>query len=143
MLFIAGVLTILLPCILPLIPIVLGVSIAGKSKLRPLLTIAGMLVSFIGFTFLLILVLKNFIGVEVHMRTATYLILLLFGLGFVTHNKHIWNAGAVIGGFFFLDAGLNFVLVAIALGFIAMHVGGKIADYKTSGLEFNARQPGS
>jgi len=63
----------------------------------------------------------------VHMRTATYLILLLFGLGFVTHNKHIWNAGAVIGGFFFLDAGLIAVLIAILSGLVAMQIGGKVA----------------
>lgn len=34
-LFTAGLLTILLPCILPLVPIVLGVSIADKNKWRP------------------------------------------------------------------------------------------------------------
>jgi cytochrome c biogenesis protein CcdA len=45
-LFAAGVLTILLPCILPLVPIVLGVSLAGKRKVRPLVTVAGMVASF-------------------------------------------------------------------------------------------------
>ena len=42
-LFAAGVLTILLPCILPLVPIVLGVSLSGRRKLRPLVTVAGAL----------------------------------------------------------------------------------------------------
>ena len=86
-----------------------------------------MLVSFVGFTFLLILVLNKFIGTEVYLRTATYLVLLLFGLGFITQNKRIWNAGAIFGGFFFLGAGLIAVLIAIALGLIAMRVGGKVA----------------
>jgi len=58
-LFGAGVLTILLPCILPLVPIVLGTSIAGKSKLRPLMVILGMLLSFVIFTFLLTVVFKS------------------------------------------------------------------------------------
>ncbi|HLD63532.1 MAG TPA: hypothetical protein VI913_01415, partial [Candidatus Peribacteraceae bacterium] len=72
LLFLAGALTILLPCILPLIPIVLGVSITGRSKLRPLLTIGGMLVSFVGFTFLLQVVLSQFVALADVIRLATF-----------------------------------------------------------------------
>ncbi|MCF7844380.1 MAG: cytochrome c biogenesis protein DipZ [Kiritimatiellales bacterium] len=126
-LFLAGVLTILLPCILPLIPIVLGVSIAGRSKWRPLLTILGMLVSFVGFTFLLIVVLNQFVEVADYMRIGTYYILLLFGLGFFTHNRLLQYGGALLGAFFFLDKGLPSVVVAALIGVIAIHVGGKVA----------------
>lgn len=127
-LFLAGTLTILLPCILPLIPIVLGVSIAGRSKLRPLLTIAGMLVSFVGFTFLLQLVLTQFVYVADYMRIATYYILLLFGIGFVTHQKQ-WQIGtALVGSIFFYSKGWIAVIVAAVIGVMLMEIGGKVAS---------------
>jgi cytochrome c biogenesis protein CcdA len=88
-LFIAGLLTILLPCILPLIPIVLGVSVADRNRWQPLVTIAGMLVSFVGCTFLLQVVLSQFVELANIIRLSTFDILLLFGLGFATHNKRI------------------------------------------------------
>jgi len=127
-LFIAGMLTILLPCIFPLIPIVLGVSIAGRSKWRPLLTIAGMLVSFVGFTFLLTLVLNQFIELADYLRIGTYYVLLLFGLGFAFHNRLILYGGSLLGGFFFLHKGWTSVAGAAVIGMIAMHLGGRIAS---------------
>ena len=120
-------LTILLPCILPLIPIVLGVSIAGRSKLRPLLTVAGMLVSFVGFTFLLLVVLRQFVEVADYLRIGTYYALLLFGLGFVSHKRNIHLVGAVAGSWFFADIGMTAVAIAAVLGAIAMLIGGKVA----------------
>lgn len=126
-LFVAGMLTILLPCILPLIPIVLGVSIAGRSKWRPLLSIAGMVVSFVGFTFLLLIVLRQFVEVADYMRIATYYVLLLFGLGFLTHNRWIQFTGAILGSTFFLSKGYLAVAIAAPLGVLAMILGGKVA----------------
>lgn len=126
-LFIAGLLTILLPCILPLIPIVLGVSIAGRSKWRPLLTIAGMLVSFIGFTFLLLVVLDQFVELADYIRLATYYILLLFGLGFLTHYRPVQFAGALLGSAFFLSKGWIAVLIGAAVGILALELGGRVA----------------
>lgn len=126
-LFFAGLLTILLPCILPLVPIVLGVSVAGRSKLRPLLTVTGMLVSFVGFTFLLILVLGKFIEFADTLRIATFYVLLLFGLGFMTHRRDAQVIGAVLGGFFFWDKGIRTVVIAVILGIIAMIIAGPIA----------------
>jgi len=43
--FLAGIVSVLSPCVLPLLPIVLAYS-TGKSKLRPLAIIAGLAVSF-------------------------------------------------------------------------------------------------
>ena len=126
-LFGAGLLTILLPCILPLIPIVLGVSIAGRSRLRPLLTIAGMLVSFVGFTFLLLVVLNQFVALADYIRIATFYALVLFGLGFLTHDRAAQYAGAVLGAFFFWGKGLESVIIAAVLGVLAMEIGGRIA----------------
>lgn len=49
--FIAGVLTILTPCALPLLPIILGGSLQNKSKIRPFIIIASLAVSVLLFTF--------------------------------------------------------------------------------------------
>lgn len=125
--FTAGLLTILLPCILPLVPIVLGVSIAGRSKWRPLLTIVGMLVSFVGFTFLLTVVLNQFITLADYIRIATFYVLLLFGLGFFTHNRTTQLVGAILGGVFFWKFGWVSVGISAIVGAFFMHVGGKVA----------------
>ncbi len=127
-LFLAGILTILLPCILPLLPIVLGVSVADRSKLRPLVTVLGMVVSFVGFTFVLQVVLNQFIELADIIRIATYYVLLLFGLGFLTYRRPVHIVGAVLGSLFFLEKGIPTMLIAAIFGVIAMEVGGWIAS---------------
>jgi cytochrome c-type biogenesis protein len=76
-LYAAGLLTILLPCILPILPVVLGVGIAERNKWRPLIIIAGMIVSFVGFTFLLQVALRQFVEAADFTRIGTYYVLLL------------------------------------------------------------------
>lgn len=49
----AGVLTVLAPCILPLLPVVIGSSAQGRSKWTPYIVIASLGVSILLFTFLL------------------------------------------------------------------------------------------
>jgi cytochrome c biogenesis protein CcdA/thiol-disulfide isomerase/thioredoxin len=44
--FLAGILTIAAPCILPLLPILLGASVGQSSKLRPLFIVFGFVISF-------------------------------------------------------------------------------------------------
>lgn len=51
--FIAGVLTVLAPCILPLLPVIVGSSVARRSKATPYIVIASLGVSIILFTYLL------------------------------------------------------------------------------------------
>ncbi|MCH2188724.1 cytochrome c biogenesis protein DipZ, partial [Candidatus Gracilibacteria bacterium] len=51
--FLAGVLTILAPCILPLLPIILGASVQGESKWRPYIIIASLGFSILVFSLLL------------------------------------------------------------------------------------------
>src|SRR3989338_7317757 len=114
--FIAGLLTILLPCILPLIPIVLGVSIVGRSRWRPILTVLGMVVSFVGFSFLLLVVLENFVEGADYIRIGTYYVLLLFGLAFVGFPRPVSLVGVLAGAFFFWEKGIIAVAVAVALG---------------------------
>ncbi len=51
--FIAGVLTVLAPCILPLLPVVVGSSAAARSKATPYIVVGSLAVSIILFTYLL------------------------------------------------------------------------------------------
>lgn len=51
--FAAGVLTVLAPCILPVLPVVIGTSAAGKSKWTPYVVVGSLALSVIAFTFLL------------------------------------------------------------------------------------------
>lgn len=51
--FIAGVLTVLAPCILPLLPVVIGSSASGRSKATPYIVVASLAVSIILFTYIL------------------------------------------------------------------------------------------
>lgn len=128
-LFLAGVLTILLPCILPLLPIVLGVSIAGRSRLRPLFTIAGMVVSFIAFTFLLLVVLHQFVEVADYIRLGTYAVLFLFGIGFLFSDRRVLLLFAVFGGLFFYSKGWIAVAVAVVLCIGIVAVAGRVGAW--------------
>lgn len=51
--FFSGVLTVLAPCVLPLLPVILGGSLAGQSNKRPYIIIASLIVSLLLFTLLL------------------------------------------------------------------------------------------
>ena len=51
--FLAGVLTILAPCVLPLLPIIIGGSVAKENKSRPYLIALSLVVSLVAFTLLL------------------------------------------------------------------------------------------
>jgi len=51
--FVAGVLTILAPCILPLLPVVIGASASGRSKRTPYIVVGSLAISIILFTYLL------------------------------------------------------------------------------------------
>ena len=127
-LFAAGVLTILLPCILPLVPIVLGVSLSGRNKWRPLVTATGMAASFVAFTLVLQLLLRQFVQLADLVRVATYYTLLLFGICFVATRPRLQIALAVLGALpFFWGQGWLALLVAPLMGAIAVALGGRVA----------------
>ena len=42
----AGLVTVASPCVLPMLPILLGASFAGQDRLRPLCIVAGFVASF-------------------------------------------------------------------------------------------------
>lgn len=51
--FFSGILTVLAPCVLPLLPVILGGSLAGQSKKRPYIIIISLILSLLVFTVLL------------------------------------------------------------------------------------------
>lgn len=51
--FIAGILTVLAPCVLPLLPVIIGSSVSSKQKWKPYVITASLTVSLILFTLLL------------------------------------------------------------------------------------------
>jgi len=103
--FIAGVLTIAAPCILPLLPVIIGGSLAGsdeeeadKKWLRPLTIAAGLAMSIIIFT-LLIKATTVLLGIpQLVWQTISGVIILLLGASFL--YPHMWEVVSTKTGLF-------------------------------------------
>ena len=78
--FIAGMLTILTPCTLPLLPVVLGGSLNSKSKFRPLIIVLSLGISVFVFTLLLKAGLNAVLIDDTAIRIVGGLIILLLGI---------------------------------------------------------------
>jgi len=79
--FIAGIVTILSPCILPILPIVLSGSVGGHKK--PFGIVLGFIFSFTFFTLFLALIVRSF-GISADgLRLVSVAIILLFGVALV------------------------------------------------------------
>lgn len=82
--FIAGLLTVLAPCVLPLLPIIIGGSLSGdtKDKKRPLVIALSLAVSLVAFTLLL---KATTLLINVPPRTFSYISgTIILALGFIT-----------------------------------------------------------
>lgn len=76
----AGVLTIAAPCILPMLPILLGSSVGQQSKQRPLLIVSGFVVSFAGTALFLSFIIQH-LGVSPDaIRNVAVFILAIFAV---------------------------------------------------------------
>lgn len=78
--FIAGVLTVLAPCILPILPIIIGKSVEDTNKRRPLIIIGSLAVSIILFTLLL---KSSTLLIDIPPKTWSFIsgfIILFFGV---------------------------------------------------------------
>ncbi len=87
--FLAGVLTVLAPCILPLLPIVIGRSAQGDDKYKPLIVSASLAVAIIIFTLLL---KASTAFISIPPTFWSYLsggIILLFGM--FSLFPHLWE----------------------------------------------------
>lgn len=87
--FLAGLVTILSPCILPILPIVLSGSI-GDGKRKPLGIITGFILSFVFFTlFLSTIVSATNVSAD-DLRNLSVVIILIFGLSLLLPNFQVW-----------------------------------------------------
>lgn len=151
----AGFLTILAPCILPLLPFLLGTS-GGRSRFRPLAIIIGFVLSFsiLGAAFA---TAGSLLGVgNAALRTIAVVLLLLFGLALLFERAYdkamarlaavfaTWGATLSRGSATKTDA-LSGVLVGASLGLIWTPCAGPIlgsiltlanrtSDYVTTAL---------
>lgn len=76
--FLAGILTIAAPCILPMLPIILGASIGHKSRLRPLFIVLGFVVSFAAASLLLSALVTHLGLSQNFIRNIAIVMLLIF-----------------------------------------------------------------
>ncbi len=87
--FLAGVVTVLSPCILPILPIVLSGSVTGGKK-RPLGVITGFIASFTFFTLFLSAIVKV-TGVSADLiRTISVIIIAAFGASLLIPKFQVW-----------------------------------------------------
>jgi cytochrome c biogenesis protein CcdA/thiol-disulfide isomerase/thioredoxin len=87
--YISGLLTVLAPCVLPLLPIIIGSSVSGNAKWKPLRITLALAFSIIAFT-LLLKVSTAFIGIDpIVWKYISGGIVIFFGL--ITLFPAIWN----------------------------------------------------
>lgn len=87
--FLSGIVTILSPCILPVLPIVLSSSLIGGKK-RPLGIVTGFIISFTFFTlFLSAIVRATHISAD-SLRTGAVVLLVIFGVSLFIPKFQIW-----------------------------------------------------
>jgi cytochrome c biogenesis protein CcdA/thiol-disulfide isomerase/thioredoxin len=87
--YISGLLTVLAPCVLPLLPIIIGSSVSGNAKWKPLRITLALAFSIIAFT-LLLKVSTAFIGIDpIVWKYISGGIVIFFGL--ITLFPDIWN----------------------------------------------------
>ncbi|MGE8612176.1 MAG: cytochrome c biogenesis CcdA family protein [Achromobacter veterisilvae] len=76
----AGMLTIASPCVLPLLPVLLGTSLERPGRMRPLFVVSGFVLAFAGLGIALSLVSNLNASVHDAVRSASIALLALFGL---------------------------------------------------------------
>jgi len=87
--FIAGVLTVLSPCVLPLLPVIMGSSVGARSKATPYIVIGSLAVSILLFTYLL---KASTVLINIPPAAWTYLSGgILFGFGLVLLFPKLWE----------------------------------------------------
>jgi len=87
--FLAGVVTILSPCILPILPIVLSGSVTG-GKRRPWGIVTGFVLSFTFFTlFLSAIVRATGVSPDI-LRTLSVVVIGAFGLSLLIPRVQVW-----------------------------------------------------
>lgn len=131
--FFSGVLTVLAPCILPLLPVIIGSSASGRSKATPYIVIASLSVSILLFTYLL---KASTLLIAIPSSFWAYFsgsILLLIGLTFTF--PALWNQ---VPGIKKLSTGGNAV---VGSGYSQKNVWGDITIGAALGPVFSSCSP--
>lgn len=76
--FLAGILTIAAPCILPMLPIILGASVGQKTKMRPLFIVLGFVVSFAAASLILSALVTHLGLSQNFIRSIAIVMLVIF-----------------------------------------------------------------
>ena len=87
--FLAGIVTVLSPCILPVLPIVLSGTIDGDKK-KPLGIITGFIFSFTFFTLFLSTIVKATGLPAESLRTLSVIVILAFGISLIIPQVQVW-----------------------------------------------------
>jgi cytochrome c biogenesis protein CcdA len=93
----AGVLTIASPCVLPLLPIMLGSSVERSGRLRPLFIVAGFVLAFAGLGIALSLLSRSVESTHEAIRSTSVALLALFGLMRIWPRPYDWLIARVGG----------------------------------------------
>lgn len=117
--FIAGIVTILSPCILPILPIILATSIGDDaSRKRPYGIVAGFILSFTFFTLFLSSIVKQ-LGIPADtLRNFSIIVIALFGLSLIIPRFQLLMEGlfARLANFMPTTAGKSGFGGGIAIG---------------------------
>lgn len=96
--FLAGGLTVLSPCILPILPALLSASVTSRNPHRPFWIVLGLCLSFALFS-TIFAIFKSFLGLSTEVLRASALVILTF-FGFSLLVPRIWeNIGSRISSF--------------------------------------------
>jgi len=87
--FLAGLLTILAPCVLPILPVIIGGSIENKNKFRPYIIIFSFLLSTLIFTIFIQLIAEFIFIPRDLLRVFSGIILAMLGVFLIFHE--IWD----------------------------------------------------
>lgn len=86
----AGVLTIASPCVLPILPIVLGSTLQRVNRVRPLFIVAGFVLTFAALGMLLASASQHVVVAHETLRLAGIVILMLTGLLMLWRRPYEW-----------------------------------------------------
>ncbi|HIA91878.1 TPA: cytochrome c biogenesis protein CcdA [Candidatus Saccharibacteria bacterium] len=96
--FVAGVLTVLAPCVLPLLPVILGGSVTAASEpskpnlKRPLVITGSLVLSIVAFSILLRSTVSSFSISDQTLQIFSGTVVVLFGLSFAVPKLWEWVA---------------------------------------------------
>ncbi len=86
----AGVLTIASPCVLPILPIVLGSTLQRIDRIRPLFIVAGFVLTFAALGMLLASASQHIVIAHEALRQAGIVMLMLTGLFMLWRQPYEW-----------------------------------------------------